>query len=123
MTVRERYARHLLLPQVGEAGQRRLLETVLTADAGDAGVLAVAQRYLERAGVRVSQQGAPEGALRLSVASSERVAQTAGDPALLPAARALLGALAAVDAIRSVLELPGRAQSEPIRLSSSSEDS
>jgi hypothetical protein len=114
MSLRERYARHLLLPQVGEAGQRRLLETVLRAAAGDDGTFAVAREYLHRAGVRV----ADDGVAGLEVPSSERVAQTAGDPALLPAARALLGALAAVDAIRSTLGLPGRAESELLLLSS-----
>jgi sulfur-carrier protein adenylyltransferase/sulfurtransferase len=108
-----RYARHLLLPQVGEAGQRRLLETELRLE-GDAGVVKVAERYLSRAGVRVG-----EGAIQ-SVASSDEVARVAGDPALEPAARALLGALAAVEAIRAALALPGR-QTESVLLSSSSE--
>ncbi|MET0286386.1 MAG: hypothetical protein ABW352_18035 [Polyangiales bacterium] len=101
-----RYARHVLLPQVGEAGQRRLLETALHVH-GDAGVATVAERYLSRAGLRVG-----EGSESVRVASSEDVARVAGDPALEPAARALLGALAAVEAIRTTLSLPGRASEE-----------
>ncbi|HEX5660668.1 MAG TPA: hypothetical protein VFX59_25925 [Polyangiales bacterium] len=108
-----RYARHLLLPQVGETGQRRLLETALHLR-GDAGVVEVAERYLARAGVRVGAGS------HWSVASSDEVARVAGDPALEPAARALLGALAAVEAIRVTLELPGR-EPENVLLTSSSE--
>ncbi len=109
-----RYARHLLLPQVGEVGQRRLLETALRIE-GDAGVVKVAERYLSRAGVRV------DGAETRSVASTLEVARVAGDPALEPAARAVLGALAAVEVIRETLSLPGR-ESEPFVLSSSSSE-
>jgi hypothetical protein len=108
-----RYARHVLLPQVGEAGQRRLLETALRVE-GDVGVVRVAERYLSRAGVRV------DAGPVLRVASSEEVARVAGEPALEPAARALLGALAAVEALRTTLSLPGRA-SEPFVLLTSSE--
>ena len=113
MPALSRFARHLLLPQIGEAGQRRLLETELRLE-GDAGVVKVAESYLSRAGVRIG-----EGAVQ-SVASSEQVARVAGDAALEPAARALLGALAAVEAIRATLALPGRS-SELVLLSSSSE--
>jgi hypothetical protein len=106
---RARYARHLLLPQVGEAGQRRLLETAFCVE-GDAGVAKVTERYLSRAGVRIGAGSV------LRVASQGEVARVAGEPALEPAARALLGALAAVDAIRATLSLSGR-ESEPFVLS------
>jgi hypothetical protein len=115
MATLSRYARHLLLPQVGEAGQRRLLETAFCAE-GDAGVVKVAERYLSRAGVRVGEGSA------LPVASSDEVARVAGDPALEPAARALLGALAAVDAIRVTLGLSGRVAAPFVLSASSSED-
>jgi hypothetical protein len=107
---RERYARHLLLGQVGQAGQVRLLETALCAQPeSDPGARAVAAAYLERAGVRVSDQGA-----ELPVPSTSQVERCAGDHALMPAARALLGALAAVDAIRQVLGLPGSPASDVV---------
>lgn len=110
-----RYARHLLLPQVGEAGQRRLLETALCVEGDDAGVVKVAERYLLRAGVHVGEGES------VRVASRAEVAAVAGHPALEPAARALLGALAAVEAIKATLGLPGRA-SAPFVLSESEED-
>jgi len=104
---RARYARQLLLPQIGEVGQARLLASSLQAPAAaDAGTLAVTRVYLERAGVRVIE-GSPEGDLspqRLpSLPSSEVLARIAGRPELHEAARALVGALAAVQAIQSVV--------------------
>lgn len=95
---RTRYARQLLLPQIGEAGQERLLaSSVHAAPDAEPGVLAVARSYLERAGLRVaSEPGAPT----LALVSADELSRVAGDPALLEAARALTGALAAVAALR-----------------------
>ena len=110
---RTRYARHLLLPQLGEAGQARLLDTRLRVrGAVDAGVLEVARTYLGRSGVTLVDaptEGAPhagdEHASELALATESEVARVAGRPALVEAARALLGALSAVDAIRTAAGL------------------
>jgi predicted trehalose synthase len=61
---RVRYARQLLLPQLGEAGQERLLGARLYVSAqADPGALAVAQSYLARAGVPVIEAPSKRAAL------------------------------------------------------------
>jgi adenylyltransferase/sulfurtransferase len=117
---RTRYARQLLLPQIGEAGQLRLLAArVREPLQADAGALSVACSYLARAGLRTTSDAeAPE----LSLVSSREVARLAGDPALIEAARALAGALAAVDALRAVAGFDGRAQTVIPTLSVTAED-
>jgi len=106
---RTRYARHLLLPQLGEAGQARLLATRLRAQsAADLGVLEVARTYLVRSGVTLvdaPRAGAQDDTQELPLPTESEVARVAGRPALTEAARALLGALAAVDAIRTATGL------------------
>ena len=102
---RQRYARHLLLTQLGEAGQARLLSAVVHAGAeADPGALEVARTYLERAGVRVTvHDSVPEHgthADRLALPTRAEVERVAGTAPLEEAARALLGALAAVTAIQ-----------------------
>jgi hypothetical protein len=130
---RARFARHLLLAQLGEAGQERLLAAhVLANGDADPGALAVARRYLTRAGVqvadaslrsraggrastleaseqaRVSASAPREGAPSpLHVATTNDVARMAGHPALREAARALAGALAAVNTLQSLLGVQG----------------
>ena len=103
---RARYARQLLLPQIGETGQARLLASTLRAPANaDHGTLRVARAYLERAGVRVIE-ATPESvdAEPLpSLPASEVIARIAGRPELHEAARAVVGALAALQAIQSVV--------------------
>lgn len=110
---RQRYARHLLLTQVGEAGQERLLAAKLRVHAdADRGVLEVARTYLERAGLSLTVRDAgsePDSlhtaqADELRLPSSEDVARVAGGVELAEAARALLGALAAVSAIQRAVE-------------------
>ena len=113
---RARYARQLLLPQLGEAGQARLLAARVHAPRGaDASALSVASEYLERAGMRVvleSERDRPDTAsectLELSGLAPDEVARVAGEPALQEAARALVGALAAVDAVRAVVGFNGQ---------------
>lgn len=108
---RTRYARHLLLTQLGEAGQERLLAAQVAANGdADAGALAVARRYLTRAGVQVSQlsQLSFDGtASPLRVATSDEVGAMAGHPSLREAARALAGALSAVNTLQSLIGVEG----------------
>ncbi|MDB4976512.1 MAG: hypothetical protein JWN48_4853 [Myxococcaceae bacterium] len=108
---RTRYARQLLLSQLGEAGQERLLRAAACAPAqADGGALEVARIYLERAGVRVVvHESLPEHgthAQELALPSSAELTRIAGAPELEPAARALMGALAAVRALQDAAALP-----------------
>ncbi|MDB4972443.1 MAG: hypothetical protein JWN48_784 [Myxococcaceae bacterium] len=108
---RTRYARHLLLSQLGEAGQERLLAAAVHARAdADPGALAVARCYLERAGVQVASRESllekGTSSAELDLGSSADVTRIAGSSALEEATRALLGALAAVRAIQEAAALP-----------------
>jgi hypothetical protein len=112
---RVRFARHLLLPEIGQSGQARLLAaSVRVSEGADEGALAVAREYLERAGVRLER----EGEHTLSLPSQAEVAALAGSPELVEAARALTGALAAVEAVKAVLHLGEPLQKAPSNLSS-----
>lgn len=74
---------------------------VRLSERGQTRAAQVAQLYLERAGLKVegsAEQGVP-------VADAATLERVAGTPALLPAAAALAGALAAVEAIKEVLQL------------------
>ena len=119
---RARYARHLLLSQLGEAGQERLLAAELHAPTdADRGALEVARTYLTRAGAAVSVELALDDAVgpMLDVPSSAALAQIAGSFELLPAARALCGALSAVQAIKRVTGLTeSHSQSQIFAISS-----
>lgn len=120
---RTRYARHLLLPEVGLAGQELLLAThVAIAPDADVGAAAVARTYLSRAGMHL-EEGALSGErhpgtgasavaelrgrdVRVFLPSQEDIARIAGHrPELAIAAQALTGALAAVEAIKVALTL------------------
>lgn len=96
---RSRYARHLLLPELAEQGQSRLVASRARFDAAaDAGAREVAQSYLSRAGVQDDAAlGTP-----VAVASEAEVARLAGRAELTEAARAVAGALAAVEAIKAL---------------------
>jgi len=107
---RSRYARQLLLPQLGERGQARVLASSVRAPKdADGGALAVARTYAERAGLRVVSDG--EFPL-ISVPTTEQVGRVAGEEALMEAARALVGAIAAVEALRGAAGFGGTVQSE-----------
>jgi hypothetical protein len=100
---RQRYARHLLLAEVGEAGQERLCHARIQLPVDtDPRAARVARDYLERAGLALhaDDQGASRPQLNRAA-----VAALAGDPVLEPAAAALLGALGAVEAIKGELGL------------------
>ena len=109
---KQRYARHLLLAEIGETGQERLCAArVQLPDDMDPRAAAIARDYLERAGVGVS---AGDSALAPS-ADRAAVAALAGDPLLEHAAAALLGALHAVEQIKIQLAI-GDALQLPVGL-------
>ena len=98
-TARRRYARQLLLAEIGEAGQERLLDSRFGSGAGgDADAYAVAADYLERAGCEADLR-AP--ALRVPNRSS--LIRFAGSSALLEPAALILGAFSAVEHLKEVL--------------------
>jgi len=97
----QRFARHLLLSQIGEAGQLRLCATQVRACAdADPRAALVAYRYLERAGMHVSTQADGEV---IALPSPEALHALAGRVELEGAAAALAGAFAAVEAIKHAL--------------------
>ena len=98
---RSRYARHLLLVEIGEEGQSRLCAAVVGArQSADAAAAAVSADYLRRAGVMV--QKASDDALVVDLAGANRVDALAGRPELRDAAATLAGAFAAVEAIKAI---------------------
>jgi hypothetical protein len=99
---RHRHARHLLLSEIGEQGQARLCATrVVFPESADPSAGAVARDYLTRAGLHV----APVGIIA-PVPCAAAIRTLAGRPELEPAAAALAGAFAAVEAIKAALDLP-----------------
>ena len=96
---RRRYARQLLLGEIGEAGQERLLEAGFRLGAdGDAGATAVAAEYLERAGCVADEAGT-----LLRVPNASAVMRFAGSSALREPAAAIMGAFSAVEHLKEVL--------------------
>lgn len=115
---RARYARHLLLPELGEAGQLKLLAArVRPAEGADGEAWEVAREYLARAGV---EEDAAEGT-PIALPNAAELAALAGEPELVEAARALAGAFCAVEAIKSLAGL-GVPAALPAAFSLSSED-
>jgi hypothetical protein len=106
---RVRYARHLLLPELGEAAQLRLLGSrVRFAVEAEAGAREVAGEYLRRAGVAVvpDVSHVDGGGTTLCLA----LPSLRCDPALRDAAQALSGAFAAVEAIKALAGIGQPAQ-------------
>jgi len=96
---RRRYARQLLVGEIGEAGQERLLGAGFRRGAGcDADAHDVAAEYLERAGC-----SANESAADLLLPSAGAVMRFAGSPALAEPASAIMGAFSAVEHLKEVL--------------------
>jgi hypothetical protein len=94
------YARHLLLAEIGEAGQQRLLESrVKVADEPSSGPCSDA---LRRAGVTVTRD---EANRVVHVGSEAEVARLAGRSELIEAARALRAAFVAVETIKSIARI------------------
>jgi len=104
-SARQLYARHLLLAEIGEAGQTRLCAArVALPQRMDPRVAQVARDYLERAGLCVDA-GSVEHEAGALLGQTAQLCALAGDASLEPAAGALLGALAAVEAIKAALQL------------------
>lgn len=89
-----RYARHVLLPEIGASGQARLEAATVGVALDDPRASAVAADYLARAGVRVAADVAP---------STSPPEVRPGRPELAEAAAFLTGALHAVEAIKAVV--------------------
>lgn len=83
---RARFARQILVPEIGDLGQARLCASTFDVGALAPEAAAVARLYLERAGLR-------------EVTTEADAAPSAG-----PAADALAGARFAVERIREALE-------------------
>lgn len=113
-TARRLYARQLLLGEIGEAGQERLLDARFRHEpSGDADAYAVASDYLERAGCAMD----PTGAV-LRVPSTTAIMRFAGSPALAEPAAAILGAFSAVEHLKEVLGISAARELPPaLRLS------
>ena len=98
-TDKARYARQVLLTEIGLAGQTQLLRSAVALPmTADARAAEVAADYLQRAGLRVVADGTP-----IEVSASESVRALAGRAELREAAAALTGAFAAVEAIKQAL--------------------
>jgi hypothetical protein len=98
---KQRYARQVLLAEIGESGQLRLCEArVRIAPCSDPRAAAVATDYLQRAGLEMTRDAAtPELLLGDAVA----IDALSGASGFEHAAAALAGAFAAVEAIKAVL--------------------
>jgi hypothetical protein len=86
---------------------------VRPSDGADAETASIASEYLARAGVQVGSQGH-----EVRLPSSAEIELLAGDPLLVEAARALAGALAAVEAVKAILEIGTPLRGAPQKLSS-----
>ncbi|HJL17281.1 MAG TPA: hypothetical protein RMH99_16560 [Sandaracinaceae bacterium LLY-WYZ-13_1] len=115
---RARYARHLLLAEVGEQGQRRLSAHRVRLE-GDPRATEAAADYLARAGVGVVRAGDADDTVAIPRAD---VARLADRPSLAPTAGRLTGAFAAVEAIKRALAVGRPGALEAVRLSGPSED-
>lgn len=111
---RRRYARQLLLDEVGEAGQLRLLTSRFRREeACDADAFEVAAQYLARAGCVADPRGKP-----VQVPGEAEILRFAGTERLREPAAAILGAFSAVERIKETLGLaPARPLPSDLRLS------
>ena len=96
---RTRYARHLLLAEIGGAGQERLCAADASANPdADPRAARWALEYLQRAGITVKPGGS-----RVPLPSLAALQRLGGAGELEEATAALAGAFAAVERIKSVL--------------------
>lgn len=108
---RRRYARQLLLGEIDEVGQLRLLDRRFRrAEGSDVEAFGVAAEYLERAGCVCADDGVP-----VRVPDASRVEELAGDSALRGPAAAVMGAYSAVEHLKETLGI-GEAQDFPAGL-------
>jgi hypothetical protein len=106
---RRRYARQLLLGEIGESGQERLLEARFRRAAdGDAEAYAVAAEYLRRAGCVEDESGS-----EVRVPDTDAVIRFAGSPALREPAAMVLGAFSAVEHLKEVLGISAARELPP----------
>lgn len=100
------YARHLLLPEVGQDGQARLFAVRPTAssESAEAETLAIALDYLERAGLGRHASATGESIV-VPAATVEDLASIARAPEHAAVAQALVGALCAVETLKGALDL------------------
>lgn len=94
---RRRYARQLLLGEIGEAGQERLLGSEFAVGAAS-DASAFAAEYLRRAGCRETDAGR-----EVLVPDAAAVTRFAGAPFLLEPAAAVIGAFSAVEHLKAIL--------------------
>ncbi len=93
------FARHLLLSEIAEEGQARLLASrYRVPEAASQAAAGVARTYLDRAGLGESPSGAP-----VALPSPDAVTLLAGRPELELAAATLGAALASVERIKGAL--------------------
>jgi len=98
---RRRFARQLLLGEIGDAGQERLLAAEFVAGAGaDADAYAAAADYLRRAGCAETDSGR-----EVQVPDSSEVTRFAGASFLRGPAASLVGAFCAVEHLKGALGL------------------
>jgi len=99
-----RFGRQLIVTEVGESGQAALIGSCLYAsETADSASRRWARDYLERAGCEVATS---EVAVIVPVLDSTEVDALAGEPEYRAIAELLAGAHAAVEALKSVLDLP-----------------
>ncbi|MEM7433522.1 MAG: hypothetical protein AAF436_00125 [Myxococcota bacterium] len=96
-TAKRRYLRQLLLSEIGESGQARLVAERFKAGATcDPGAYTVTADYLRRAGCDEDEvRGTP-----ITGPTRDEVIRFAGSEALVPHAAAILGAMSAVARIK-----------------------
>ena len=100
------YARQLLLSEVGPAGQARLFAARAepSCSAPDSEALAVARDYLTRAGLGRHADQASKS-VPIAVPATTTIEGLCKLPEHVPVARALVGALCAVETLKATLEL------------------
>lgn len=107
------FARQIIVRELGQVGQARLCAShAISAAQADPGAARVALDYLRRAGLQVREPGAEvasdassagpatQAPFEIPIATTTEVARVAGIPELTDCAQWLLGAWAAVEAIK-----------------------
>lgn len=100
---RARYARQVLLPEVGLVGQAKLCAaTVAVNDGADSEASSITHDYLTRAGITVNNDTSALGAAQTSIASTTQV-EAFAPVELRHAAAAFAGAYAATETIKAIV--------------------